>query len=53
VATLVNGTIEAGVHTSVFDASTLESGGYVATIRMTGLESGTTFTKTVRMTVVK
>jgi len=53
VATLVNGTIEAGVYTSVFDASTLESGGYVATIRMTGLESGTTFSKTVRMTVVK
>ncbi len=53
VATLVNGTIEAGVHTSVFDASTLESGGYVAKIRMTGLESGTTFSKTLRMTLVK
>jgi hypothetical protein len=53
VAVLASGAMEAGVHSAVFDASNLESGGYVATIRMNGIESGTSFSKSVRMTLVK
>ncbi|MDH7561739.1 MAG: dockerin type I domain-containing protein, partial [bacterium] len=39
VAVLVRGTVEAGVHTAVFDARGLESGAYTAVVRMTGLET--------------
>ena len=53
VATLVDGRVEAGVHTAQFDASSLTSGSYVATVSMTGLESGLTFSKTVKMTLNK
>jgi hypothetical protein len=53
VATLVNGTIESGSHTVTFDGSQLESGGYMATVSMTGEESGLTFTKTLKMSLVK
>ncbi|MFZ1728549.1 MAG: T9SS type A sorting domain-containing protein [Bacteroidota bacterium] len=53
VATLVNGAIEAGVHSSTFDASGLTSGNYVATISMVGIESGLTFSKTIKMVLSK
>jgi hypothetical protein len=53
VATLVNGTIESGSHTATFDGSQLESGGYMATVSMTGEESGLTFTRTLKMSLVK
>jgi len=52
VSTLVNGTIEAGVHSASFDASSLNSGQYVATMTMTG-ESGLSFSKTIKMTLAK
>ena len=52
VATLVNGSIESGVHSATFDASTLNSGQYIATVNMIG-ESGMTFTKTIKMTLAK
>ena len=53
VAMLVNGTVEPGVHSAVFDAATLESGQYIATITMSGAESGATFTKTIKLALVK
>jgi hypothetical protein len=53
VATLVNGRVEAGVHTAQFDASSLTSGIYIATVSMTGIESGLTFSKTLKMTLNK
>ncbi|HOJ05597.1 MAG TPA: T9SS type A sorting domain-containing protein [Bacteroidota bacterium] len=53
VATLVAGTVEAGVYNVVFDASALTSGQYIARVRMTGLESGLVFSKTVKMTLNK
>ncbi len=53
VATLVNGAIDAGVHSATFDASGLTSGNYVATISMAGLETGLTFTKTIKMVLNK
>jgi hypothetical protein len=52
IATLVNGTVEAGVHTATFDASKLNSGQYTAMITMIG-ESGLSFSKTVKMTLTK
>ncbi|MBI5646464.1 MAG: right-handed parallel beta-helix repeat-containing protein [Ignavibacteriae bacterium] len=53
ITTLVNGAVEAGVHTVPFDATTLESGQYIATITMTGIESNLSFSKTIKMTLVK
>ncbi|MBR9977415.1 MAG: T9SS type A sorting domain-containing protein [Bacteroidetes bacterium] len=53
ITTLVDETVDAGVHTATFDAGTLPSGNYVATVHMTGIESGLTFNKTVRMTMSK
>ncbi len=53
LATLVNEAFDAGTHLSTFDATTLPSGSYIAVIRATGLESGTTFTKTIKMTLAK
>jgi hypothetical protein len=52
VAILYNGTAEAGVHTAVFDAASLNSGQYVASITMTG-QSGLSFSKTIKMTLAK
>ena len=52
VATLANSDIESGVHTAVFDAASLNSGSYIATINMIG-ESGLTFSKTIKMTLMK
>ncbi len=53
VSTLVNGSVEAGVHSATFDAAGLTSGNYVATISMAGLETGLTFTKTIKMVLNK
>ncbi|MBI5647494.1 MAG: T9SS type A sorting domain-containing protein [Ignavibacteriae bacterium] len=53
IATLVDGRVDAGVHTANFDATNLSSGNYVATITMTGVESGLTFTKTIKMALAK
>ncbi|HOJ05598.1 MAG TPA: T9SS type A sorting domain-containing protein [Bacteroidota bacterium] len=53
VATLVDGTVEAGVHAATFDAAGLTSGHYMARVRMTGLESELGFVKTVKMTLSK
>jgi hypothetical protein len=53
VSTLMNGRLESGSHPITFDASQLSSGSYIATINMTGVESGLSFTKTVRMTLSK
>jgi hypothetical protein len=53
VATLVSDEIEAGVHTAQFDAGSLPSGSYIATVQMTGLESGLTFSKTINMALSK
>jgi hypothetical protein len=53
VATLVEGSVEAGVHTATFDASGLTSGNYIATISMVGAESGLRFAKTIKMVLGK
>ena len=53
VAELVNGAIESGVHTVQFDASNLSTGQYIATVQMTGKESGLTFSKSMKMTLSK
>ena len=53
VAVLADGTIDAGVHEARFDAAGLPSGSYIATVRMTGLESGLTFSKTINMALGK
>ena len=53
VATLLDGTVEAGVHTAQFDAGALPSGSYIATVQMSGLESGLTFSKTINMALSK
>jgi hypothetical protein len=53
VAMLVDQTVDAGTHEVVFDATNLASGQYIATIAMTGMQTGTTFTKTVKMTLSK
>jgi concanavalin A-like lectin/glucanase superfamily protein len=53
VATLVDGIIDSGVRTAHFDATNLNSGNYIATASMRGIESGLEFTKTIRMTLSK
>ncbi|HOJ05278.1 MAG TPA: T9SS type A sorting domain-containing protein [Bacteroidota bacterium] len=53
VATLVDDNVEAGVHTVKFDAAALPSGQYVARVRMSGFESGLSFSKTITMTLAK
>ena len=53
VASQVKERVEAGVHSEEFNGSSFNSGSYVATINMTGLETGTTFSKTIKMTLAK
>jgi hypothetical protein len=53
VATLVDQTVEAGSHEASFDANGMPSGQYMATVTMTGIESGLTFSKTIKMTLMK
>ncbi len=53
VATLVDGRVEAGTFESQFDASSLNSGNYIATVVMQGIESGLSFSKTIKMTLMK
>jgi hypothetical protein len=53
VAELVSGTVEQGVHDVQFDGANLSSGTYIATVTMTGTESGMTFTKTIKMALSK
>jgi len=53
VAELVSGTVEQGVHDVQFDGAQLSSGTYIATVTMTGTESGMTFTKTIKMALSK
>jgi hypothetical protein len=53
VAEPVNGRVDKGAHEVVFDASQLASGTYIATVHMTGLTSGMTFTKTIKMALSK
>lgn len=53
VAVLVDGAIDAGVHTVNFDAGALASGQYIATVSMVGIESGLSFSKTITMTLQK
>jgi hypothetical protein len=53
ITTLVNDAVDAGIHTVQFDAGQLPSGNYVATVSMVGIESGLTFSKTVKMALNK
>jgi len=53
VATVVDGTVQPGVHLYTFDASTLPSGQYLAVVTMVGDESGLSFAKTIKMTLNK
>ena len=53
VMRLVDGVVEAGMHSATFDGSALNSGHYIATATMTGIESGLTFSHTVKMTLSK
>ncbi|MCB2204964.1 T9SS type A sorting domain-containing protein [bacterium] len=53
VAELVNGNVDQGLHEVQFDASQLSSGTYIATVSMTGAESGMSFTKTIKMALSK
>jgi hypothetical protein len=53
VAELQNGRLDSGVHSVTFDAASLASGTYIATVTMTGLESSLTFSKTIKMALSK
>lgn len=53
VTQLVDAEKESGVHSVTFDATNLSSGQYLARIDITGLESGLTFTRTIKMTLSK
>jgi hypothetical protein len=53
VENLVDGEMESGSHSVNFNATNLSSGQYLARINMTGIESGLTFTRTVKMTLSK
>ncbi len=53
VAALTDGIVESGVRTVTFDATGMQSGAYVAVATMQGLETGITFTKSIRMTLTK
>ncbi len=53
IETLVNGEMEAGTHPLQFGRPGLQSGSYIAVVTMTGIESGTTYSKTIKMTLAK
>ncbi len=53
IETLVNGEMEAGAHTLQFGHPGMQSGSYIAFVTMTGLESGTTYSRTIKMTLAK
>ena len=53
VAELQDGRVEAGLHEVQFDGANLSSGTYIASITMTGVESGATFNKTIKMALSK
>jgi hypothetical protein len=53
VAELENGRVDQGMHEVQFDGSQLSSGTYIATITMTGVESGLTFLKTIKTALSK
>ncbi len=53
VAELVNDRMNKGLHSVSFDASRHPSGTYIASITMTGIESNTLFSKTIKMALSK
>jgi hypothetical protein len=53
VATLIDGEVEAGTHVAHFDATGMSSGNYIARVAMTGLESGASYSNTMKMTLGK
>ncbi len=53
VAILKDGIAEAGIYPLRFDAGQLQSGTYIATSTIAGIETGTQFTRSVRMNLAK
>ena len=53
VAELENGRVNTGTHDVQFDGSQLASGTYIATITISGIESGLTFVRTIKMALNK
>jgi hypothetical protein len=53
VATLMDDITAAGVHEVRFEAGDIPSGQYMATISMAGVESGLSFSKTIKMSLAK